>query len=81
MGRLFEGTLDGGGRRKGSAPEGEAWFVDGLVVNGTRAILSIVYEYDDQPCVSERPKVKRSLVTGRVVKATVRTCHFKHEGL
>lgn len=42
IGRLFDGVPDGGGSRKGRAPEGEAWFVDGLVVKGTRAILRIV---------------------------------------
>lgn len=42
IGRLLDDVLDGGGRRKGRAPEGEAWFVEGLVLKGMRAILSIV---------------------------------------
>jgi hypothetical protein len=48
IGKLLEGVLDGGGRRKGSAPVGEEWLFDGLVVKGTRAILRMVCGADSQ---------------------------------
>lgn len=40
---MLERVGEGGGRRKGRAPEGDAWFVDGVVVKGKRAIFSTVW--------------------------------------
>lgn len=40
---MLEVMADGAGRRNGRAPVGEAWFVEGAVEKGSRAILRIVW--------------------------------------
>jgi hypothetical protein len=41
---ILVGEVDVGGRMKGSAPVGEAWFVDERTLNRTPAILRKVFK-------------------------------------